>query len=68
MSILALYALPGAFLAVPLAGAVEVLLGHVLYSENASQAEEHAEVRERLVQQWATPTVIAQEAPASATA
>lgn len=34
MSILAL---PGAFLAVLVAGAVQVLLGHVLHSENASR-------------------------------
>jgi hypothetical protein len=64
----ALYGLPGAFLAVPIAGAVQVLLAHVLRSEDASQAEEHADAGERLEQQGAPPAVVAQEAAASATA
>jgi predicted PurR-regulated permease PerM len=62
----ALYGLPGAFLAVPIAGAVQVLLAHVLRSEDASQAEEHADAVERLEQQGAPSTVVAQEAPAIA--
>lgn len=37
-----LYGLPGAFLAVPLAGAIQVLLAHLLRSEDSSQAEAHA--------------------------
>jgi predicted PurR-regulated permease PerM len=50
----ALYGLPGAFLAVPIAGAVQVLLAHVLHAEDPSQAEEHADPHERLEQQGAT--------------
>ena len=46
----ALAGLPGAFLAVPVAGAVQVLLAHVLRSEDAEQAEEHADPRERAEQ------------------
>ncbi|MBV9545475.1 MAG: AI-2E family transporter, partial [Chloroflexi bacterium] len=37
----ALYGLFGAFLAVPLAGALQVILAHVLRTEDASQSEEH---------------------------
>lgn len=59
----ALYGLPGAFLAVPVAGAVQVLLAHVLRSEDASQAEEHADTPERLEQQGMP---VAQDAPVSA--
>jgi predicted PurR-regulated permease PerM len=50
----ALYGLPGAFLAVPIAGAVQVLLAHVLHAEDPSQAEKHADAHERLEQQGAT--------------
>ena len=38
----ALAGLPGAFLAVPLAGALQVILAHVLRTEDPSQAEEHS--------------------------
>jgi predicted PurR-regulated permease PerM len=37
-----LYGLPGAFLAVPVAGAIQVVLAHVLRLEDPSQAEVHA--------------------------
>jgi predicted PurR-regulated permease PerM len=37
----ALAGVPGAFLAVPLAGAAQVILAHALRSEDAAQAEEH---------------------------
>lgn len=47
--------LPGAFLAVPLAGAVQVLLAHLLHSEDSSQAEEHHEPTDRALQQGAQP-------------
>ncbi len=36
-----LYGLPGAFLAVPMAAAVQVLLAHFLRAEDSSQAETH---------------------------
>ncbi|MBV9579693.1 MAG: AI-2E family transporter [Chloroflexi bacterium] len=45
----ALAGLPGAFLAVPIAGAVQVILAHVLRSEDPSQAEEHADPRDRAI-------------------
>jgi len=41
--------LPGAFLAVPLAGALQVLLAHILRTEDAAQAEEHPEPTDRAV-------------------
>jgi predicted PurR-regulated permease PerM len=50
----ALAGLPGAFLAVPLAGALQVLLAHVLRSEDSSQSEEHHEPIDRAVHQGAT--------------
>jgi predicted PurR-regulated permease PerM len=37
----ALYGLPGAFVAVPFAAAVQVILAHVMHVEDQSQAEEH---------------------------
>jgi predicted PurR-regulated permease PerM len=40
----ALYGLPGAFLAVPVAGALQVILAHLLRTEDAEQAATHAEV------------------------
>jgi putative heme transporter len=43
----ALAGLPGAFLAVPLAGALQVILAHTLRSEDPSQAEEHADPGDR---------------------
>ena len=49
----ALAGLPGAFLAVPLAGALQVLLAHVLRSEDSSQAEEHHEPLDRAAHQGA---------------
>jgi len=57
----ALYGLPGAFLAVPIAGAIQVLLAHLLHAEDASQAEEHKDTRERLEQQGAGAERVAQE-------
>jgi predicted PurR-regulated permease PerM len=50
----ALYGLPGAFLAVPLAGAIQVVLAHTLRAEDPQQAEEHADAQERLEQQVGT--------------
>jgi predicted PurR-regulated permease PerM len=43
----ALAGLPGAFLAVPIAGAAQVILAHTLRSEDPSQAEEHADPVDR---------------------
>ena len=43
----ALAGLPGAFLAVPIAGAVQVILAHVLRTEDPSQAEEHHDPTDR---------------------
>jgi predicted PurR-regulated permease PerM len=52
--------LPGAFLAVPLAGALQVVLAHALRTEDSSQAEEHADPRDRAAAQGATrPRTIA---------
>ncbi|MBV9327407.1 MAG: AI-2E family transporter [Chloroflexi bacterium] len=50
----ALAGLPGAFLAVPIAGALQVILAHVLRSEDASQAQEHADPTERAMRQGET--------------
>jgi predicted PurR-regulated permease PerM len=36
-----LYGIPGAFLAVPIAGLAQVILAHLLRSEDDSQAEAH---------------------------
>ena len=43
--------LPGAFLAVPLAGALQVILAHSLRSEDASQSEEHHDGVDRAAHQ-----------------
>ncbi len=43
----ALAGLPGAFLAVPIAGALQVILAHLLRTEDALQSEEHAEPKDR---------------------
>ncbi len=43
----ALAGLPGAFLAVPLAGALQVMLAHALRTEDPAQAEEHTDPRDR---------------------
>jgi predicted PurR-regulated permease PerM len=43
--------IPGAFLAVPLAGALQVILAHVLRVEDPSQAEEHRDPVERAAHQ-----------------
>jgi predicted PurR-regulated permease PerM len=51
----ALAGVPGAFLAVPIAGALQVILAHVLHSEDPSQAEEHADPTDRAVHEGATP-------------
>jgi predicted PurR-regulated permease PerM len=50
----ALAGLPGAFLAVPIAGALQVILAHVLRSEDPSQAEEHADSKDRATHEGAT--------------
>lgn len=47
----ALYGLPGAFLVVPVAGAIQVVLAHTLRAEDPAQAEEPADPHERLQQQ-----------------
>jgi len=47
----ALAGLPGAFLAVPAAGALQVVLAHVLRSEDASQSEEHRDPSDRAAHQ-----------------
>jgi predicted PurR-regulated permease PerM len=39
--------LPGSFLAVPLAGALQVVLAHMLHSEDPSQSEEHVDPVDR---------------------
>jgi predicted PurR-regulated permease PerM len=49
----ALAGLPGSFLAVPLAGALQVILAHLLRSEDASQSEEHADPVDRAAHQGA---------------
>jgi predicted PurR-regulated permease PerM len=49
----ALAGLPGAFLAVPLAGALQVILAHTLRTEDPSQAEEHADPVDRAQHQGA---------------
>jgi predicted PurR-regulated permease PerM len=46
--------LPGAFLAVPLAGALQVILAHVLRTEDPSQSEEHPEAVDRAAHQGST--------------
>jgi predicted PurR-regulated permease PerM len=43
--------LPGAFLAVPIAGAIQVILAHLLRTEDPSQAEEHRDPVETVEQQ-----------------
>lgn len=43
--------LPGAFVAVPLAGALQVVLAHLLRSEDPSQAEEHRDPADRAAHQ-----------------
>jgi predicted PurR-regulated permease PerM len=50
----ALAGLPGAFLAVPIAGALQVVLAHLLRSEDPSQAEEHADPTDRAIRQGET--------------
>ena len=59
----ALYGLPGAFLAVPIAGAIQVILAHTLRAEDPSQSEEHRNPAERAVQEG-----LANPAPAPAPA
>jgi predicted PurR-regulated permease PerM len=49
----ALAGLPGAFLAVPIAGAVQVVLAHTLRSEDPSQADEHTDPVDRAEHQGA---------------
>jgi predicted PurR-regulated permease PerM len=43
----ALYGLAGAFVAVPIAAAIQVVLAHVLHAEDRYQVEEHIEARWR---------------------
>jgi len=45
----ALAGIPGAFLAVPIAGAVQVILAHMLRSEDSSQSEAHRDPVDRSV-------------------
>ncbi len=52
----ALAGIPGAFLAVPIAGAVQVILAHLLRSEDESQSEEHRDPVDRAAHEGATPT------------
>jgi predicted PurR-regulated permease PerM len=47
--------IPGAFLAVPIAGALQVILAHVLRTEDPSQAEEHHDPVDRAVHEGKTP-------------
>ena len=54
--------LPGAFLAVPVAAAVRVLLAHLLGAEDASQAEERTDTREGLKQEGLNPQRAQREA------
>ena len=54
----ALAGVPGAFLAVPIAGALQVILAHTLHSEDPSQAEEHPDPMDRAEHQGATPPSI----------
>jgi predicted PurR-regulated permease PerM len=48
--------LPGAFVAVPLAGALQVILAHTLRSEDPSQAEEHRDPADRAAHQGKSRT------------
>jgi predicted PurR-regulated permease PerM len=57
----ALAGLPGAFLAVPLAGALQVVLAHVLRSEDPSQAEEHADPVDRAAHQGKAAVSVARQ-------
>ncbi|MBV8718457.1 MAG: AI-2E family transporter [Chloroflexi bacterium] len=50
----ALAGLPGAFLAVPIAGALQVILAHTLRSEDPSQSEEHMDPTDRAEHEGAT--------------
>jgi predicted PurR-regulated permease PerM len=45
--------LPGAFLAVPMAGAIQVILAHTLRTEDPSQSEEHRDPTDRAAHQGA---------------
>jgi len=54
----ALAGLPGAFLAVPIAGALQVVLAHTLRSEDPSQAEEHHDPTDRAEQQGAAAPAV----------
>lgn len=49
----ALAGLPGAFLAVPLAAALQVILAHLLRTEDVSQSEEHTDPVDRAAHQGA---------------
>jgi predicted PurR-regulated permease PerM len=51
----ALAGLPGAFIAVPLAGAAQVILAHTLRSEDPSQAEEHQDPSDRAEHEGSEP-------------
>lgn len=51
----ALAGLPGAFLAVPVAGALQVILAHLLRTEDAVQSEEHGDPVDRAAHQGTPP-------------
>jgi len=51
----ALAGLPGAFLAVPVAGALQVIFAHVLRTEDPSQSEEHKDAADRAAHEGTTP-------------
>jgi predicted PurR-regulated permease PerM len=51
----ALAGLPGAFLAVPLAGALQVVLAHALQTEDSVQSEEHLDPVDRAAAQGVQP-------------
>jgi predicted PurR-regulated permease PerM len=51
----ALAGLPGAFLAVPLAGALQVILAHLLRTEDPAQSEEHTDPVDRAEHEGSLP-------------
>lgn len=50
-----LYGIPGAFMAVPVAGAIQVILAHTLRAEDPAQAEAHSTGTPRAEAQGLTP-------------
>jgi predicted PurR-regulated permease PerM len=55
----ALAGLPGAFLAVPIAGAAQVILAHTLRTEDPSQAEQHTDPVDRAEHEGAPAKILA---------